>query len=1176
MRTIVPILLFSIIPLPGIGAPSPASEIQSINLIRSGSYDPRHDPAKAYNQLSSVLGVAIADLFINVPDKIEKQISDKLEEPEIKKYFPSRSERSQFSKRISREVAQKFFKNGVSNSSLVQAIQYTANSMIGQIIDRVMLKEGVRDPERRKAWANKILSPINHCLQAAQAYAESSACVENYQADLTKNIGLGLGYELINQEVGPQYLGGYSAQYTACIRGPKATVMNCVLQAMRRGAVKAASDKVASIATEKVPGSEALIAGKTIPSFGKCVSTASAKQDFRRCADDLTIKAGTEIAGEAIRQNEQVRKHIPEQVLPSLSSQEQTVFAVCMKENQKNNRRDLTGSLLTANCSSRVRLDTAKAVAYELFRVNINENVKAGKKAREKMSQDIYAQLSSCWNSDADDEVNNSCLKTTAKELINTIADPQLGKQIPAGLQAKEPKFKSDQLKLLRDCLETHLPENMMVATDTTEKIAGCTGQLARSAAMKVADFQLRDALFGRSDKKTVDQLVDKLVTKSFSECLGTSPNMPLLEKCSVTLRISAGNDVAKVLVPDEVEKFLKDHGGDEAFGLNAASKNDLIQPILGAHEKCLKEPPLPKGGNSADRYVDNCFKKTVRDLASRLGKMEFARSGKTYFKGDEAAGEKMADDFAVSFIACLDEAPANFTLKLYLKKVDECRVRLTAEFTQKVAKRQLTTALERSLPGNDAAVVNERNAISSELIGSFEHCTSLEGADDAESISRCTRTLQVNAMESIAIAAGRAKVEKLLGVRKMPERITEVENGLHTCLKDPQTEPDLCGKKFIVSLAKTLVDMKLHRSMAEVMGMPKYQKFKSKINDIQNELNQCLKLDLSGALDGKFLSAVEHCTDVLEENALAFLQERFAEEFSRPSLSEAEAKLNRDFAVAIPCLEAVAPSSPYEDKSIEALNPEGMISDFAQLIGNYINYDLEKAGDDYQKVLGQLVTDIEAAGPEEARVRLIDSLVKRGMLDQLIKSIVRDKVSSQLKALPKEDRLNPALEKLLSDKKTLEKVLTPEYMAKIRPFILDNVVRPILIEGNKMSDPKVDTGLKLLERQVMTTLIESPHFGDILVDGKIQEGIDSTNSFYRFIGRTYLNYRTYKWEEVKDTPAGKEAAAYLRDKIIRPRLEDEAIDPKEMAARRQKLDAMVKEALKNPAMSPAEEPLRF
>lgn len=1150
------------------GAPAfAAGELSSVPLIATKKYDPTREQNRGGAEFLSAIGGAVAGIFVDVPAKIEAEAQSKLATPEMAKYFSSRAEREQIAKRISAEAKRKYLANGTSNKALIQATQFAANEIIRTVVNRVMETEGARDAQRRGLWIEKILAPINSCINASKAYSEATTCLETFQADIGSNLGQAIGYELINQELGPQLARAFPARYVKCLQPEKAgadkRMMGCVLDNVRKSIAGYGKDKALLIAQKEVPNSAAKIVAATGPAFEKCLSTAKTKDDFRNCADRFSIATGSEIAAEAVRINPQVQKQISGAGLEALVKRTRENFAACMENNLTENKRDAAGGIETAACANLVRYDAAKVVAYELFRQNIAANVSGSKEEKEKFGTRIYRLLDACWNSSQGEAVNNACLRSTVQQLVSQIADPQLTKELPAPLIAREPRFKEGLLTELRSCLESRLPTNMMEADDTNERVAGCTGKITRAAGLKVAEFQFREILFGRTkDTRLVDRMVNDIIKKDFGNCLGESPVKAVLDRCSIQLRIDAGKGAAEALIPAEVDRFFDSHGGMGAYGLNRTTRTRLIDDYLDAHRTCLDVARRPTDPASADALVDVCFKATIKGLTAKLAHMEFLRSVSAYNAGGQTAWTQTADELARDLKACLGEKdPPQFTLRDFLIQVESCRVRLTTTYTEKVARAQLRDALQKNLPSATAEEKSKQEQLELSLMAPFQQCVGKVEADDAAGVDSCVRTLQKEAILTIATDAARERSKKILNTPNPPPEVQALEDAFKKCIRDG-TNSDSCAKIYARSMAKFLAGVKMRQSLADVLGKDRYLATLPAAEASEKEFVRCVDKQYNSPLDSAFMDSLDGCSKRLEEDLVGLLQTQFISEMQKNKSGKA-ADLSLDLAMAVPCFGDLLPGNPIES-AIVALDPASFLEDFTKLIGDFINYDVDKAGLDYQAVLSQLAKDMEAAGPVEARNKLMKLLIERGMVDRLLKSMVRARVVENLKTIPKEDKLTPELEAQLLNKETIEKAMSPEVLNELRPIITEKVLKPLLIQGKGMNDAGISAAMRMLEAKVMNKLIESPHFGDLIAQSKIQQSIDSsTNMFTRFTGWMFAGYKTFTWSEARTKPAGKAAEEYLKQQIIRPRLDGQTIP--DYPARMKKVEEMVREALKKP-----------
>lgn len=215
------------------------AELDSIPLIATQKYQPGKEENREFGLFFSNLTAPLANVLVgDVSEKIRTESLAKLSTPEMAKYFPKSAEREQIVARIAQEVKKKHLANGTSNPALISAATYSANELIRTVMNRVMEVEGIRDPQRRKLWIDKTLSPINGCFAASRAHGEAAKCLAAFQADLASNLGLAIGYELIKQELGANLAKKFPEQYAKCLQpaktGAEKRMMGCVLDNVRK------------------------------------------------------------------------------------------------------------------------------------------------------------------------------------------------------------------------------------------------------------------------------------------------------------------------------------------------------------------------------------------------------------------------------------------------------------------------------------------------------------------------------------------------------------------------------------------------------------------------------------------------------------------------------------------------------------------------------------------------------------------------------------------------------------------------------------------------------------------------------------------------------------------------------------------------------------------------------
>lgn len=1163
------LLVGAIFSLPIPFALAAPKELNNVPLVVTRKYDPTKEEARGFSEFTSSFSLAtFGNLFRSAAIDIEGDIKGKLNMPELKRYFPSAKENAAIAKAISNKVNRDHLNGGLTNDRVIGAIGYASTELVGRIINRALEVEGVKGKDRRAQWAEKILLPFRGCIKKTRTYKEAERCLDTLQTDLVQNIGLGIGYEMIRQETGVEYTKGMPKSYDACLRiktkSRDSRVQSCIVNSMRKAVESFGIDQVSAVAKEQSPSSAKAVAARVRPDFSKCLAKASERKTFAACADLLVAKAGSEIAAEAVKVNPQVLQYFAEKdAREKLAGKAKTVFADCMAGVKKSNERDNKGTLKTDSCVQRVKLETALSVAHALFASNLKKLQGIADEDRVSIKSTVSAELDACWDAKGTLAKNNGCMRNAIESLVAAVADVKLAKELPATLRAKEPKLKDQLVGSVRACVKNTLPENILESADAAKKVEDCAAGLLKDAAQKVAGHSLEEVLHGKtSDLEAGKRLTEKLVTKEFATCLGSAPSEKKLASCSAVLKRSAGVEVARLLFKEEFEKFVEGNGGQSALGLDQPTQEKYLSGLLGSHERCLTATITAEKPEKADSAVDACFKESIRGLASHLANLVFIKQLKDNLPNGRPP-EDITLRFTKDFDTCLREKEApEFTVNAYVANIGQCKNRLMIPYTLEIGKMQLASALQQNLPGEGSALENRRQEIQGEVVGQLETCLTKAGAEEKDGREDCVGETKKLATYLIAVEATREQAKEVLNGGEPPKELAQLEVKLKTCLSNQ--DADICAKEQAQGVAKLLGSLKLRTTLGEALGEKEFKASAGEIEEMEKTFTRCVnKLPPRKAYDD-FLLDLKACGEGLEHAGVALVQSRLAKWLETPEMTPAQKKISQELAVVLPCFDQVLPAGPIQENALQALDPEGMLLPVARTIADYINYDAENAGKDFDKVIKQLENDLKAAGPVEARRRLLDLLLQSGMLDRLLKSMALSEVRKSLESLPPEDRLPPALARVLLDRATIDKALTPEIMENLRPLISEKILKPLLLEGRSLKDPAQNAAVAMLSQKVASALLESPEFGQRLVAGAVQQQIDAQTS--GTVSRWFFNSvgYSYDWNALRLTERGRAAEAYVKENVIRPRVMGESISREEMRRRNAEASRLVTEAVKN------------
>lgn len=976
-----------------------------------------------------------------------------------------------------------------------------------------------------------------------------------------RNIGLGIGYEMVLQEMWPDFTKGVAEGYSKCLffQGTNldSRVKPCIVYTMRKAVERFGLAKVAQAAEQQAPSTATALINRVKPAFVECVSKAEDRKAFNECADLLTISAGAEISSEAVNTNAQVLLHFPQASERKVVAQTaRNVFTSCMEEEKKTPR---SGNLSTDSCVLRVKLETARAVAHALFASNLKKQGLPTPTTKKIQSQ-VSRALDSCWNSTGTLERNNECMRGAVETLVTLVAETKLTSEIPASLTKREPKLRQQLVDSVRACIKNNLPKNLMESTASAKKVEDCAASLLKSAAIKVAAHEIEEVLRGKTtDLKSAGLVVKNLVHKNFSACLGPLPDEKRLAKCSASLKRLAGVEVARLLFKEEIEKFVRENGGLRSFGISQEDQNSYLAELLEKHTKCLVGKVQEDKPEQADAAVDICFKNSIQSLATYLARLVFQKKLKENLP-DSKSGAIISEKFVRDFNSCLKEKeePAH-TVNAYVANISNCSARLRNPYTLEIGKIQLDAALEQNLKGED--LQEERQRIKSEVLNALSSCIEKLTADDENGRDKCVNQTKKQATLAIAIEATREQTRTFLRVLDLPKEIEALERTLAKCLE--QQNADLCAKEHAQAVAKALGSIKIRSTLADALGEKGFSEIKNELTKAEVAYFSCVDKIPGRKIHDDFIRQLEACGATLEAGGIALVQQHLSVRMERPGESKEEQRIKAEIAIVMPCLDDLLPQSPMKEFAISQIDPEGLLLPIARMIADYVNFDSENADKDFNSILKQLERDLAAAGPKEARVRLLDLLLSSGMLDRMLRSMALSEVRKSLDELPAEDKLPEALKKVLLDKLTIESALNSEAMDKIRPLLTEKILKPVLIDGRSLTDPAQKAAIKILEAEIAGALLDSSQFGSSLVSGAVQKQIDaeSRGSLSRWLF-TKVGF-SYDWDKLRQTEAGRQAEKYVKEQMIRPRITGVNLSADEMAKRKKEAARLIKEAVK-------------
>jgi len=1126
-----------------------AESIDPIPLFTTSNYDPRKEEGREFAEFTSSFGLStFGQIYLSTAVDIEKDVLQKLSSKDLRIYFEDPEERKMIAKSIHKEVHRQHLRGNLTNAKVTGAINYVATTLMNEIINRAMEKQGIKDRSRRNLWSKKILTPFHQCIRKTKTYNEANKCLNAIQKDTVKNIGLAVVYELARQETSPEVAALLPPRFHKCIRpseaGADSRVMPCALEGARQGITNHGLSLVEKAAKEnKVKNTKSIVAQVKGP-FSTCVKKALNRTDFIRCGNELISSAGSLMAADNITAHSQIRKYVKnKKQLQELSNQGKKEFQLCVsKQSAENNSLANTGI-----CTHQVKMNITKSVG--LLQIGESVNSLRGLESRQKKTliSNLSVSLEKCWDSMESEAKNGSCLRENVISLASRVSDIKLEEKIPEGLKMTNPKLKDALVKSFQICLNKELPKNFL--DGESNKLELCSGSLQRDAALEIASFSLKETLVGNiSDSQKIKSLDQSLVKTKFSSCLGKAPSEEKVEACALQLKKDAGLDIGEALFANGYDAFVKKEGGMKELELSAKDRQTFLSNLLKQHKACLAKGNL----ENSSIFVDQCFKSSVRIMTQDLGNKKFQKSIRGLIL--PAQEKSITKLFLSEFDGCLQEKESEkYSIKEYLSHVDTCSLSLSQKFTLEIARLRIHNSVQEHLPEDKESEIVKN--MKTELLNGFADCMEANGKTPAENRKECAAKLENEGVIQIVREATRREVTSLFS-KGHPE-LQNIESRLELCVKE-ESVIENCAMRHILSAAKRFGTLKFNAQLESALGKIDTKERAVDISNIEKDYSQCLDRVKKEKLSADFLHDIKQCTTLLEQRGLVLVQSQFTKWMNRSMASAEEPELSKKVALSLPCFDQAFTFSPLD--AGDSVGAEDILKELAKLIGGYIDYDLEKANDDFDAIIAQLAADLESAGPPEARKKLLALLVDRGIADRLLRSIVAAQVKEKLNSLPKEEQLPEEVKNILTNKALLEKSIGPKEMARIKPILVEKILTPLLLEGKSIKSKEPSMAATVIEREVADILLNSPAFGDLLVNKAIQTNIDAERGLSDWVFENVFGY-SYDWSKIKNASAARD---YVRQNIIGPRIRGENISDSEMKKRKKKAKSLVIEAMKN------------
>lgn len=1153
-----------------------AAELDSIELVTPLSYD----RPSSYSQTlkSKVMAGAASTFNIDIEKKVVAKIAPY--NNDLLGYFSSQDELNTFLKSTVQEGI-KTNLSEITDANLIKFYGYLGNNLIGKLADKILDKEGVKDPARRDMWIKKLLNPFNACVEkSTNSQYDASHCIDALTSSLVPSTGVGLVYELSRASLSstlPEkdripFNTEQANLYKTCVTSTKATssdVKNCALSSMKTGVLKVTDISLTKTIQEKASSKAKSIEIKKAvwPSFDSCTqkvgadasSKASYTDQFMGCIDNLVQNAGSQLVLDKISNTPSIAGAFTPAEVKKLATEKSAQFKTCA-ETQKKKGAKKDGMLDISPCENAITNEVTYKVVSQTFKNTATTSLKTDPTQATKVGGEGVKILDQCWDNKQTAEAREACLRKSIVNFSQKVATIKLDQAIPADMPGKSDLNKSS-VSTLAQCIDKELPTNISESSDLNSRLDGCTGKLTRNVALKVADFQIRSTAGDNLSKEATDALVKALVQEEFAKCIGDAPSDEKLEQCSNTLTVKAAKQISDISFTKEVNAYLQSAGGLKALGVTEEQVKSFLDDLNKTNKECIDQKPT---GVVMDQ-VNSCIKGSVKKIAFFFGEIQFNKSVGNMYAGRDDDKKEVEVQFKKSLGECLATKDGKqFSITDYTKNLYTCSDKVSASMSLIVGQDQIDTSLNQYLkdrPGID--LKEKRDTIRKKLIGDFKTCMS-SGAKQ----SSCIDNLKKAATQTIVVNYGRVETKVQMNADKTPAKLRPVEDKFMACT-DSKLEGDAlaeqldeCTKNFALDFARELGTLKLNYLLKQTLGTDEFNAQKKEIDASLDKYNKCLDDLKSVKMSDGLTQKLSVCTDGLTNRGMNLVRSNINSWMSSDQKDAATVMIKKEFSTFLPCLSNLLPASPYSQQLQE--NVESSVKPLASLLAHYIEYNPENAKQTLDGIIKKLSVDFnDVAATTKAKKELLDFLYESGGLDQFIKAMVRGTVQDALAEVPEKD-VPKDLRDILLKKENFEEIFNSPEGAKVKDMVMEKLLRPALVDGADMKAEPFKSNMNGIKDNVVKLLINAPSFGEQAIKVSIQNQINDMSGVTKFFAKTLYGGEALQWDKVRLTKDGKAAEEYIKASVLTPKFKGETQSAAETKKAMATAEELVKRAVKN------------
>lgn len=692
-----------------------SSEIDHISLITPLSYD---RPSSSSQTLKSKMKVTLGDW---VGTDVVAEVKKKIEpfKKDLGSYFSNAAELDAFVTKIATEGKNSYLGNDLTDQGLIKFYKHLGNQLIGGIAARILTVEGVKDPERRKLWVAKMLTPFNACInRSANSMYDASHCLDALTSSLVPSTGIGIVYELSRSNLGSSIPDNHKAtfygeqvnHYKDCMKrgsGQASEVKGCALGSMRNG-VQKVTDIQLSATINKSASSKA--AAKTIktavwPGFTGCTSkvgtnpnsTVSLSDQFMNCIDDLVKSTGTLLVQDKLTHTEAVTSSFSKDEVNKLVAEKMQTFKSCVDEQKKKDVRK-NGMLDTDKCEAVITNDVTYKVVVKTLQKTAADSFKSAPETASRLGREGKALLDQCWDNEMTASSRETCLRKTILGFSEKVAAIKLDAAIPNNLSIKKDVVKAS-LKDLNKCMDSKLPENISEAPNLSAITDSCSGKLTQNVAKIVARESVKaKALESKLSPRETEDLLASEVDQKFANCIGANPSDEKLDTCSGQLKKNVAMILATKQIRANAEGKIEPADTDRLV-------NTLVNQQFG---NCI-------GNNPSDAKLDACVAGLTKSATKEIVLGYSKKQLKEQLNAERTPSKVKPVEEA--FVACVEK---DRPVSKVSEELDECTKQFSLGFAKTLGELKLTTLL-KSVLGSEGYAEQKKNI--DDIIAKYNAC---------------------------------------------------------------------------------------------------------------------------------------------------------------------------------------------------------------------------------------------------------------------------------------------------------------------------------------------------------------------------------------------------------------------------------------------------------------------